>query len=185
MPAAAVPCAAGIYEIRCGSRTYVGSSKNCRARVARHVVMLTAQSHVNPKLQAAHNKYGSTVRVLLLCAPLNLLFYEQRALDMLRPSLNIATQAGAPMRGRKMPAVAVEKLRERMRGNTYTLGHKPTEETRAKLRLRPPHPRFGQSPSAETRAKLSAAQRGRTFSTEHRARISEGQRKRWVRERGN
>lgn len=83
----------GIYEIRCAltGKCYVGSAVNLRARWATHRHGLRKQRNPSVKLQRAWDKYGASsfgFRVLLYCAPKNLLTYEQLAIDALKPELN-------------------------------------------------------------------------------------------------
>lgn len=76
----------GVYEIlnTVTGKRYVGSAVDIRHRWGTHRSWLRTGRHVARHLLAAWNKYGSAAfafRVLLWCAPEQLLFYEQRAMD--------------------------------------------------------------------------------------------------------
>lgn len=174
-----VPSLPGVYALRCNAngKQYVGSAQRMKARVGRHFIDLRAGQHPNPNLQASFDKYGEGAfesRVLLRCSAANLLFYEQRALDRLRPEFNVARDARAPNRGRKFSAAVRAKVSASLRGNTRTLGYKQSDETRAKLSAMRKGVKTGRPPTvtAESRAKISAAHKGRTHTPEHRARVS-------------
>jgi len=108
---------------------------------------LNRGTHHSPQLQRAWTKYGADVFIfkpLLLCAPKDLLFYEQRCFDGYLPEYNCSPTAGSP------------------------LGVKHTAETRAKFSAR----QLGKRPSAETRAKMAVAGRKFRHTPESRAKIS-------------
>jgi hypothetical protein len=75
--------------------------------------------------------------------------------------------------GKPMALESRQKLRECNRGKVLT------PATRAKMARRPKH-----VPTTDERAVLSAKMKGRTFSEEHRKRLSESQKRRFERERG-
>jgi len=178
---------AGVYIITClvNRNVYVGSSKNYKTRLSNHFSRLRAGVHANPKLQASFDKYGAerfNSCVLLICKPENLLWFEQRAINVLRPSFNIAKHADAPNRGRVFSAEVRAKVSARLKGNTYTLGYKASAETKAKLsalRRGKKLPARG-ALSIEHRAIISQTHKGRKHSTIHRARVSEAKRKWWA-----
>ncbi len=185
------PVNSGVYVLRCtaNSREYVGSAQNLHVRKLAHMSELRAGTHVNPKLQAAFNKYGAesfVFNVLMECPIDSLLDCEQAAMYDRSPWFNIAKIAGAPMRGRKASPATLEKLRVRMLGNTYTKGRPLSEKHRAALRASHtngwPYPKRGPYPT-EARAKLSAALKGRIFTDAEKSKISEGQRRRWEQRR--
>jgi NUMOD3 motif len=68
-----------------------------------------------------------------------------------------------------------ERVSEQMRGNAHTLGHKLTDEHKAKISAsqkgKPKLKLRGRHPTAETRAKLSAAHKGKPKSLSHRLAI--------------
>ena len=198
----------GIYEIvnlQNGKR-YIGSAISITKRFAEHRSRLKAGQHRNLKLRNSWTKYGAdkfVFRVLLVCAPDNLIFYEQILLDAFRPQLNISPTAGstlgvnlsderkqkisAQLKGRKRDRDAVErsaaKLRgvkrpleqaQRLFGNKHALGHKHTPEWKAANSLRMKGKARPKSP--EYRAKISATLKGRRLSDTHRANVSAGMR---------
>jgi hypothetical protein len=70
---------------------YVGSAVNVDARWRSHKHSLRHLKKSPPKLQRAWDKYGEQAfvfEVLLRCAVKDLLSYEQRAIDALRPNYN-------------------------------------------------------------------------------------------------
>lgn len=139
----------GVYTITQHStgKRYVGSSVNLQNRKDSHYSGLRRNTHGNSLLQRAFMKYGEAdfdFRVLLHCDVNQVLFYEQRALDILTPEFNILRVAG------------------------NSTGRLATPETRAKMSMS----QKGRTCSPETRTKMSAAGKGRTFSSETRAKIS-------------
>lgn len=154
-----IPNTSGIYRITCtvNGRFYIGSAVNLSLRCKDHFGTLRRNSHKNPKLQNAFNKYGADAfifEVLELVLPAFLTAREQYWFAHLRPfgkrGYNIAPTAGS------------------------NLGMKASPETLAKL--------TGKSPSPETRKKLSDAARGRVVSDETRAKMRAANRGRSVSE---
>lgn len=149
----------GVYEIvnLIDGRRYVGSTANASSRWSKHRLYLRRGTHHSRYLQNAWRKHGEasfSFRLLLVCSPEDLLFFEQRALDRLAPEYNVTRTAGS------------------------IRGVKRTPEFCAALGAR----KRGVSPSLETRAKIAAALRGKpaTLSDEGRRRISETTRRRHV-----
>lgn len=153
----------GIYKISFPSgRFYIGSSQNLKRRLEGHRSGMKHNKHPNVILQNAWNKYGENnckFEILLVCSIENLLWYEQRALDIWKPALNTAKCAGASMRGRQTPDDVKAKLSVALKG-----------------RKREPF-------SAETKAKMSVAKKGKHNSAEHCAKISAAVARRWARVR--
>lgn len=136
----------GIYQISFPSgRRYIGSAKNFAIRWRGHKTKLKAGKHCNRILQAAWDKYegAALFERLLICAPEDLLFYEQMAIDSLSPEINVLTVAGS------------------------SLGYKHTEETKAKFKNR----RRGVVTEEGKLARKEGIARW-TMSKEHRATIS-------------
>lgn len=157
----------GIYEIVnvVNGKRYIGSAASFSIRFRDHASTLRRGTHRNCKLQHSWDKHGEAAfsfRPVLICAPKDLLFYEQRCLDGLRPEYNIATTADSPFRGRKHTAEWRKKM------SASQIGNKPSPETRAKLRAS----RAGRVISPETRAKTSASLLGLKRSPETRAKIA-------------
>lgn len=151
----------GIYLFRCGAgRLYVGSSVNFVRRRRDHMSALRAGRHYNHLLQEAWNAGGLEFLPLLVCSRDDLLFFEQRAIDILAPELNLTPLAES------------------------TRGYRATAETRARIsavqrnrsaewRARMSEGQRNRAPaSKETRDKLSKAGRGRPHSVEHAAKIA-------------
>lgn len=157
----------GIYEIVNGvnGKRYIGSAKSFRGRFRDHAYRLRLGTHRNCKLQRSWDKHGEgafSFRPIVVCAPKDLLLYEQRCLDGLRPEYNIAKTADSPFTGRKHTAEWREKM------SALQNGYKPSQETIAKLCAA----RAGRIISPETRAKTSASSKGRIASPETRAKIA-------------
>lgn len=89
---------AGIYAIVClpTGRCYIGSAVRLRARYSLHYHQLSKGEHHSRFLQRAWDKYGPEAfefRILLLCRPGDLQFFEQRALDSYKPDFNVSPSA--------------------------------------------------------------------------------------------
>lgn len=79
--------AAGVYAITntLSGKRYIGSAHNLRRREQQHWWRLNHSVHPNRHLQRAWDRDGGSVftfSTLLICDVKNLLFYEQRALDL-------------------------------------------------------------------------------------------------------
>ena len=133
----------GIYSITSPSgRRYIGSAVDIERRWTRHRKDLRAGSHGNINLQRAKAKYGlESLRfsILIICDPINLLIYEQIAIDGLAPEYNIAPIAGS------------------------SLGIKRSDEFKARVS----RGGKGRVVSAETRAKIGAKHKGKKLTPEH------------------
>lgn len=143
----------GIYQIHnsVNGKRYVGSATCLRVRRNEHWCGLRNGKHHNRHLQNAVSKHGLDAfrfEPLLICDPKDLLFYEQRALDVLNPEYNLARVAG------------------------NTLGTKRTVETRAKIAAKA----IGRQWSDEARVKVSATLKGRKMSAEFRQKLIGNQR---------
>jgi group I intron endonuclease len=155
--------ASGIYQIvnSTNGKQYIGSAVNLPARFSCHLHGLRHGNHFNSYLQNAWDKYGEDVfvfKVLLYCRKEDLIFYEQRALDVYNALYNLCPSAGNTL-GRAFSEEAKMKMSEAHKG------YKASEETRRKLsevhKGRPAHNK-GVSPSEETRAKLSEVRKGKS-----------------------
>lgn len=136
----------GIYTITSPSGgRYVGSAVHFGARWSVHKHHLARGTHHNVKLQNAAKKYGVEAlrfEPLLFCDRDDLIWYEQIAIDAIRPRYNVAPRAG------------------------NSLGYKHTAETKAKFHLR-----VKATMTDEVKAKIGAAFRGKTLTEEHRAKV--------------
>lgn len=188
----------GVYLIRHrgSSKLYVGSAISLLRRHGEHQRMLRRSGHENDHLQKAWARYGANdfeFVVLLICAAEHILFYEQRALDRYRAAIgwrrlyNHNVNASNRL-GSKDSEETRAKKSAKLRGNTRTLGHKLSDDHKAKISVATTRRNLGHKvsdetkakignanrgriASAETRAKISAAGKGRVFSAEHRARL--------------
>jgi group I intron endonuclease len=90
----------GVYAIICipTGKQYIGSSaKSFKSRYQSHWRLLNLGCHHSVHLQRAWNKYGEEAfefRPLIVCAPDMVVFYEQRAIDAMRPEFNRSPTAG-------------------------------------------------------------------------------------------
>lgn len=143
----------GIYEIvnAANNKRYIGSAVCFRKRFYVHRCNLRMNEHHSPRLQNSWNKHGeATFRFtpLLICAPKDLLFYEQRVMDSFKPFYNVAPTAAS------------------------MLGFKHPPESRARMSESAKR-RVGRFCSSETREKIAASLRGQPFTAERRQRQSQ------------
>jgi len=145
----------GIYLIRNRSdqKLYIGSSANMPGRWREHCQALRRGNHCNAYLQNAWNKFGGdnfTFETLFYCAMIDLIWFEQRAIDVHIKSVgwdalyNIHSKANSPA------------------------GIKHSHETRQKLS----RAMTGRKHSPETRQLIGESQRGKVISQDVRARTS-------------
>lgn len=152
---------AGIYTITSPSGgQYVGSAVNFGARRRVHFHLLRRRKHHNAGLQRACEKYGIdnlAFRPLLICAPKDLIFFEQRTIDVLRPRYNSCRTAGSQL-GSKATPETIAKVRVSKQGKSYPRSKEGAASFAAKMLG---HPFWGiRSLSAETKGKVSAALSG-------------------------
>jgi group I intron endonuclease len=161
----------GIYQITNleNSHSYIGSAKSLSFRWYFHVWQLKRQEHHSIYLQRAWNKYGSEkfeFKVLCYCSIADLLFYEQRFLDAIKPEYNICKTAGSSI-GTFRSEISKQKQRIAMTGRKLTpehiekcrishIGKKHTPERIEKVRLA----HIGKVRSEETKLKISLAKTG-------------------------
>ncbi len=145
--------AAGVYMIEntANGKRYIGSAVRLSWRETKHRLHLSRGTHHSRHLQRAWDKHGEgnfRFVTLLYCDKANVIFYEQRLLDGLRPEYNVCKKA------------------------TSCLGVKRTEEFKRKLGAS----RKGRRVPEETKAKISASLAGRVkgpLPDETRRRLSE------------
>ena len=166
---------------------YVGSSQDIHRRLRVHRRALIDGTHTNKRLQDAFLKYGDYKAVVLLqCCSNELLLYEQRAIDVLKPRYNISLLAGrievtpehkAKLRASMTPErrAAISKVHK---GKTISAAH------REHLRHRLDDPERRAEFTARLRAswtperreatgeRLSVFHAGVNKTPEHRAKIS-------------
>ena len=164
-----------IYKIRnlTNGKFYVGSTVDARVRFQTHRRKLRAGKHQSPHMQAAWNKYGEDCFkfevVEVVPESENLLAAEQKWLDAHAGKpycYNWATDASAPMRGKKHTEEAKALSAERRKGKHAGANHY----------------RYGKTVSEETRKKIGDAQRGvpkapRTFTPDGLRRAQENMRR--------
>jgi len=136
-----------IYKIRniINNKFYVGSTVNSRVRFQTHRRNLRAGKHQSPHMQAAWNKYGEDcfkfeIIEIVECSE-DLLAAEQKWLDEHagKPHCyNWATDASAPMRGKKHTDYSKGKVSENRKGkhsgeNHYRFGKEVSDEVRKKI----------------------------------------------------
>ena len=159
----------GIYEIVnvTNGKRYVGHSTNLDARWYQHKYTLRKGVGVNPRFQAAWDKYGESAfefRVLEVVENAeDLVAREQVYLDA-KPAYNLALNAEKSALGRTW------KLRPetRARMSVAAIGRPKSPEHKAKLAAA----NCGKKQSAESIAKRVAKMTGRKKSPEERARMS-------------
>ena len=155
----------GIYLIRntVTRKSYVGSALEFAHRIQVHASRLRRGKHHTWELQKDFNAYGEAafeVKILLICASKDRLFFEQRFLDRLpfvEKGYNISSDATAPMTGRKHTAVSRAKLSASKIGNTNAAGNKGSK-----------HPPM----TDEHRQHLSEAHKGYRWTEEAKIRLS-------------
>jgi group I intron endonuclease len=182
----------GIYRITSPSgKFYIGSSLNIAARWRQHRSDLRRNLHVNPKLQAAWNKYSEDnlkLEIVEVCLVEDLLNREQHYLDTLKPTYNIATDATSPMKGKKHTEEAKKKMSQPGELNPFygkTLSaehravldrtgtkHKPETLEKYKQRIGTGNTFFGRKHNEESREKMSKKALGRKLSPETKAKIA-------------
>lgn len=173
----------GIYQIRntTNGKTYVGSAASLRRRWYEHCSYFRRGAHPNRYLQRAWDKHGAAAFVfepLFVCAKDMLLFYEQRAIDVMAPAYNLSPTAGNTLGVKHTPETCA-RMSESRRGvkqkpehvaarASSNRGKKRTEETKARIAAAA----TGRACPPETKAKLSARYLGGTLPQETKAKIS-------------
>jgi hypothetical protein len=88
----------GVYTITApDGRQYVGSSKNIEKRWSQHRAQLVGGIHPNPNLRDSASTFGAeslVFQIVLICVEDDLLLYEQRVIDDLRPVCNLRNIVG-------------------------------------------------------------------------------------------
>jgi group I intron endonuclease len=161
--------ASGIYEIRNirNGHCYIGSSVNIEGRWNRHIRDLGRGKHHSTYLQRAWIKYGKDsfkFFVLESCSIWLLTTREQYFIDSISPEYNIYPMAGSPLG---------VKHSDQARANMSAAKRKMSAETRAKISM------AARNISDDTRRKMSESKKNRTFSKEHRQKLSDAAKLRW------
>lgn len=162
----------GIYQITNlqNGKCYVGSAVSFRKRWKEHLRQLANGDHHSTVMQRAWNKYGEAAfefKKLLVCAQADLIWFEQRAIDVLRPAYNICKVAGSVL-GYRHTDEAKAAAAQRAIGNTHRRGRKEPKEVGERISAGRKGKGLGRVFSEETKAKIAAAQRGRTLSEDQK-----------------
>lgn len=153
----------GVYEIlnAVNGKVYIGSAVNFKKRRAGHLYHLRRNTHRNPHLQCAWNKYGEDSFLFLPVEHVvldknELVSREQFWIDALNACDRAKGYNISPTAGSQLGLVHSEKTRLKM--SLAHKGHETSDETRAKIskaqkgQKRSPH-------SAETKQKMSETHR--------------------------
>ena len=162
----------GIYQITNlhNGKAYVGSAVSFRKRWKEHLRQLTNGNHHSTVMQRAWNKYGEAAfefKKLLVCSKADLIWFEQRAIDALKPAYNICKVAGSVLGYRHTPE-AKAAAAQRATGNTHRRGRKEPEEVCERISAGRKGKGVGRVFSEETKAKIAAAHLGKTISEERK-----------------
>lgn len=166
----------GIYLITCAEngRRYVGSAVNISKRWRDHKRQLRSGTHHSRFMQRSWVKYGEQAfefSTVVVCSKENLIEYEQRFIDGLRPEFNSAPNAGSQLGYRHTNETRTKMSASRAKDFSPFTGRYHTEESRLKISENRAG-KGGGPMSAERRAKIGAAHKGRVISEEHRAKIA-------------
>jgi group I intron endonuclease len=168
----------GVYEIvnSVNGKRYVGSAVNFRLRFRTHLSLLRSGKHHSRKLQSAWKKHGEAAfvfRPILVCAPAQVVLYEQIAMDALLPEYNICKVAGSAI-GLRWTEEAREAARVRNALSNPFKGRTHSPEARALIAAAKMGnvATKGKRRSAEAVEKTAAGHRGAKRSAETRARIA-------------
>lgn len=113
----------GVYQIEnlVNGKKYVGSAIDLKNRESGHWSNLNKNKHRNARLQNSWNKHGRDsfrFKTLLICAPQNVVMYEQICIDGLKPEYNICKIAGS-----QLGHVWSAESRKKMIGNRNGIGN--------------------------------------------------------------
>jgi group I intron endonuclease len=198
----------GVYRIRnkVNNHIYIGSSTDVYHRKRNHKAKLRLGTSDHTLLQEAVNEFGLNnfkFKVLLICDPDMLLYYEQACIDKFKPEYNMCPNAESS-RGIKRSEEFRRKTSESKMGNKNWEGRKHTEETKKKLSEAKKGNKYGignkshtgQIPwnkdlkySEETRKKMSGRKHSeetkqkmcrRKHSEESKRKMAEAQKKRFA-----
>lgn len=171
----------GIYQITNlhNGKSYVGSAVSFSKRWKEHLRQLYNGNHHSTVMQRAWDKYGEAAfgfKKLLVCAKADLLWFEQRAIDVLKPAYNICKIAGSVLGYRHTPEARAAAAK-RATGNTNRRGRKESPEYCERISAGRKGKGVGRVLSEETKAKISASQLGKKISEdrkEHLRKINTG-----------
>lgn len=178
----------GIYKITCvpTGKFYIGSAVWFRDRWNTHRSAARGNRHHSKYLQNSWNKYGENsfeFEILLVCAKEDVIVYEQKVIDALKPEFNTLPVAGSPL-GYKHTAEACKNMsRAKLLVSKKGL---PGREWSAEQRKRMSEKckgegnhRYGVSPSIESRRRHSETMIGYKHSSETIAKYSAASKRKW------
>lgn len=155
----------GIYKIVCNAndRYYYGASRNVAKRLKSHRRLLKIGTHANPMLQSSWNKYGEsffTMQLVELVETDRLFMVEDIYLQehVGAPKCMNIRHSGYTPNKKPSSQVSRERMSQAALGNKSHLGHRHSEETKAKLR----EVRLGSTHSETTKKKIGNANTGHT-----------------------
>lgn len=141
------PEISGIYELycECSDKRYIGSSVDILRRKNGHLKDLKEHNHCNTYLQRAWDKYGETQFVftpLLYCDKENLIFFEQRAINIFNTTnrqhgFNICPVAGSRL-GTKISKESRQRISKSRKGKcsgkeNHNYGKSLPQDTKDKI----------------------------------------------------
>jgi len=118
----------GIYQIKNikNGSSYIGSAANLNNRWSVHKHSLRRNTHHSKYLQRSWNKYGEEsfrFNVLMICERKDLIFYEQRAINVFKPKYNLSRIAGSTL-GVSISKETREKISKSLTGRRATAEHR-------------------------------------------------------------
>ena len=134
----------GVYQIvnTENGKRYIGSAKCFRVRRGVHFRLLAADNHHAYKMQVEWSHYPAEAfkfEILLICAPKDCLYYEQKFLDFFKPEYNVNPTAQSRF-GARNTAEHCRKISEAHKGKTYDAAR--NEQIRATLLEKDPGKRY-------------------------------------------
>ena len=111
-----------LCKLRDYSKNYVGSAKDIIFRINRHKYEISNKKHNNKKMENYFIKNGLNnlcYNVLIECEICDLIMYEQKYIDEIKPYFNILKKAYS-LQGYKHSIDAKNKIREKNTGRKMT-----------------------------------------------------------------
>lgn len=173
----------GVYKITCvpTGKMYIGSAVCFKSRWKQHKNCANNNKHHSRHFQRAWSKHGSSnfsFEVLLVCAKADLIMYEQKILDAIKPEFNVCPIAGSRL-GTKQSEESKEKMSVSQTGKKQSrerVEHRVAQcrgkKKSAEAIERTSVARRGVPLSAETKEKLAAANRGKKCSEATKLKLS-------------
>ena len=154
----------GIYRIIniLNNKSYIGSAVDIKKRFYGHENALGRNIHKNSHLQNAWNIYGKNAfkfEVLLFCDKKNLLFYEQKAIDVNQVTDRTNGYNVCSIAGNHLGVKRSKETKARLSAAKRNM----SDETKRRISVA----MTGKHPSEETRRKLSEAKKGNTNTKGH------------------